>query len=243
MERVVADGIEIRIIKRRSHGLGFYLQNEDEKALITGLVPGGEAESYYPHSVGHFITAINSESVESMGFARILKLLEEVPMDRLVVLTLKDPNMLAGRRKKSAINGVQVKSVTENGRAASNPNAATSALATDLVIFNLKLQERLSRLETFIQKAGKQQMAAGKRPVNGGTTISRSQSAAAGKLATRRGSRSDSDLSIIVEHARARSLESVSANRNYLQLVNVAEGKPTADTLHVQAVNVRLVMV
>lgn len=157
-----ANAIKIRIIKRKISGLGFCLGNDNEKAIISKLIPGSEAEKCRLVSAGDCITSINSISVENMTFEQIITILDQVPVETPVILLLKGPANCRTRLVTtfSGDGSPKTTRLTEPVSQREPPfDGRTDALKNgtplDLVTFNNQLQERLTRIESFIQEVCK----------------------------------------------------------------------------------------
>ena len=91
IQQATHNSIKIRIIKRTTYGLGFYLRNDGNAVVISGLVPACEAEKSGLVHPGDQISAVNSINVETMTFPQVLAILEKIPVENPVVLLLKGP--------------------------------------------------------------------------------------------------------------------------------------------------------
>ncbi|XP_055327334.1 nitric oxide synthase-like protein [Paramacrobiotus metropolitanus] len=157
-----ANCIKIRIIKRPIHGLGFHLKNENNSAVVAGLIAGCEAEKSNLIRIGDRITAVNSISVENMPFEQVLAILGKVPVETPVILLLKGPQNCRTHlvttfapdgspvtiRHTESINQISVNGLQPDTRQAGNPK---NGPPMNLAAFGNELQERLSRIEEFIQ--------------------------------------------------------------------------------------------
>ncbi|OWA50884.1 Nitric oxide synthase, brain [Hypsibius exemplaris] len=176
------NSIKIRIIKRATYGLGFYLTNDREAAVISGLVVDCEAEKSRLVLPGDRISAVNSIHVEAMTFAQVLAILEKIPAESPVVLLLKGPANCHTRLvtffgedgaphttritepvSSQAQTQTQAQAQTQTVKTdatvkttidgkSNGDIAASSTVQSQLMSIGTDLQQRLTRIEDFIQQ-------------------------------------------------------------------------------------------
>ncbi|GAV04595.1 hypothetical protein RvY_14857-3 [Ramazzottius varieornatus] len=172
MDGSTGNSIKLRVIKRTSYGLGFLLHNDEvnHACVISGLVPGCDAERSQLVTIGDRLSAVNGVNVETLNFQQVLAVLDALPVERPAVILLKGPlncriqvvtyydsNGTPRTRRitepltlTAAQNGHPIAScpvVEQNGEHRNGVEVSAEQLAK----FNRDLQERLGKIEEMMQ--------------------------------------------------------------------------------------------